>query len=142
MKRINCDVFMKDGSILDLNNKVICITGNFYAGNNCSVSTAIVAGGDVIFEDFADTVGIFAEGNVSIGAFSNCLSIGSSKNISLEDYTYANHVFADEDINLGYHANGYTLSARGDINVDKKCKPKTFFRKLWKDMKYVFFSKR
>ena len=60
MKRIDCDVFMKDGDALDLFDKVICITGNFYGGKDCANKDAflgnevsaysVTAGGDIISE--------------------------------------------------------------------------------------------
>ena len=138
MKRINCDVFMKDGSTLDLLNKVICITGNFYAGKNCSVSTAIIAGGSVILEDYADTASIWADGDVSIGDFANVLSVSSSKSISLGDFSSANDIFATEDVVMGYQADAYSITAGGDIIENRYCKLRTFWRKLCMDIKYFF----
>ena len=48
MKRLNCDVFMVEGTRLDGN---VCITGNFYMEKDCIVTGKIDAGESVILSD-------------------------------------------------------------------------------------------
>lgn len=115
MNRINCDIFMKDGSSLDLTNEVVCITGNFYGGNDCHVSTAIIAGENVIFEDYAETVGICAGGSVFIGRFSKTGCIFADKDIVLDDYSTSTLIFAEQEAFLGYDACAYGVTAEGGI---------------------------
>ena len=140
MKRVDCDVFMKDGSTLDLNDKMICITGNFYGGYNCCVTTAIIAGEDVIFEDCANTDCICAVGNVSVGKFSHIQSVSSNKNIFLGDYTTANDLFAEKDVALGYKASVCSITTNGSILISNHCDLKTFFKKCLKDIKHLLFG--
>jgi len=140
MKRIDCDVFMKAGSTLELKNKVICITGNFYASNDCFVTTAIVAGGDVILGDHVETAAISAGGNVIVGNFSDTMSITSGKNVQLGDYTYANNIFAEEDTFLGYESYAYSVTPQGDVFCANRPKLKCFFQEMLYKL-IDFFSK-
>ena len=68
MKRLNCDVFILDGKPYDVDKhgeNAICITGNFYAGNGCKVtSRSIDALGSVFIENNVYTCDIIAEGDV------------------------------------------------------------------------------
>lgn len=135
MKQIDCDVFMKDCSILDMD-EIVSITGNFYAGKHCYVSTAIIAGGDVILEDYTDTVGIFAEGKVEIGDFSDSMTICSRQSISLGSYTYAHNVLAAKDVFLGYQVKTSNIFSGGDIFLTKHCTLRVFFIQLFRKIKY------
>ena len=130
MERINCDVFMKDESTIDLYNEVICITGNFYGGKNCSVTTAIIADGDVVFEDGSSAVAICAGGKVCIGKYSRAASICSDEYVFIDDLSYAKHVFAKKDISLGYAVSVYSATTDEDVLCDYYQRPKTFLDKL------------
>ena len=140
MKRIDCDVFMKDGTTLDFGDQIIFITGNFYGGNNCRVTSIISAGEDVVFGDYTNADGICACGNVSIGKFSTTSSIESDKSIFLDHYTTVHDVFAKKDVSLGYKANAWHIYANGDISADEHCKPTIFFKKLLQDIKFFLFG--
>lgn len=139
MERIDCDVFMKEGTTLDID-KVIFITGNFYAGKDCYIATAIIADENIILEDYADTVGICAGKNVSVGKFSKTLGIYADGSIFLDDYATANDVFSKEDVILGYEACALSINNGGEIIVENYLSPKTFFSKLIQDIKWFFFG--
>lgn len=116
---VDCDVFMKENSILDLGNNVIDITGNLYAGKNCCVKSGIFVGGDVILEDGADVLYICAEGNVEIGNFSDTQNIYSGKSVSIGNYTFTNNIYAKDDVFIGYQTYSEIVSYGGDIFVEE-----------------------
>jgi len=139
MKRIDCDVFMKDGSSLDLLDKVICITGNFYGSNDCYVTTAIIAGGDVIFENYANTVAICAGGNVSIGKYSKTRSICADEDVFVDDYSHTNHIFANKNVSLGNETCSLSVTAGGDIFSSGSYNKKTLFYELLESIENFLF---
>lgn len=139
MERIDCDVFMKDGTSFDIN-KVIFITGNFYAGSNCYISSAIIADENIILSEGVDTVGVCAGGDVYVGKFSKTLGIHADGSIFLDDHSTANDIFAQNDVILGHDACALSITAN-DIIVDTYFCSKPFFIKLFEEIKFFFFGK-
>ena len=139
MERIDCDVFMKDGTSLDIN-KVILITGNFYAGSNCYISSGIIAGENVILSEGADTVGICAGGDVYVGKFSKTHSILADGSVFLDDSATAKRIFSKNDVILGRDAFVLNIDAN-DIIVDACFRSKSFFSRIFEELEFFFFGR-
>ena len=132
MERINCDVFVTNGTIFS-SDDAISITGNFCVGNNCTVFAIVDAEGSVFVGDGSYVDSISAKENVSLGDFSESLCIHSGKNISLGNYSSATEITAGEDLILGYDANICSINACEEILIGKKFSLLTLLKKVWLD---------
>ena len=130
MERINCDVFVADGTIFSSDDS-ISITGNFYVGNNCTVFAVVEAEGSVFVRDGSYVDSISAKKDVSLGDFSEAISIHSGKNISLGSYSSATEITADNNLILGYKTNVCNINTCEEILSGKSFSLLTLLKKIW-----------
>lgn len=93
MKRIDCDVFIKDNTDFDGS---IFITGNLSAGNNVTVNGIIDVAGNVFFGDNADVNNIYA---------------GGGKYVDLV------HPSVNGYVRLGNNSEALDIDAEGDVEI-------------------------
>ena len=132
LPRIDCDVFVADDTFLCIGD-FVKITGNFYAGENCSFFGEIDASEGVYIGDYSHAANVRSK-NVIIGDFSTVERIETTGNAYLGDYSTGFIVSADGDIFLGYAAECHNGTAGGDVLVEKKIPWKKIWtrsRRLW-----------
>ena len=129
LPRIDCDVFVADDSFLCIGD-FIKITGNFYAGENCSFFGEIDAKEGVYIDDYSTASSIHSEGPVVIGDFANVDRIETTDNVYLGDYSTGFIISAGGDVFCGYASESFDCTAYGDIVENKKIPWKKLFKRF------------